>query len=82
MIPTVLTSAPGVLKAYRGSEEEKLAEKYGLTVSYICPLMYCDNPLVHSVPIITNSNKLRTYTSCRFYEDEQILSMITGGGVK
>lgn len=82
VIPTVLTSAPGVLNAYRGSEEEKLAEKYGLTVSYICPLMYCDNPLVHSVPIITNSNKLRTYTSCRFYEDEQILSMITGGGVK
>lgn len=79
VIPTVLTSAPGVLKAIRGTDEEKKAAEIGLTISYICPLMYCDNPLVHSVPIITNSNKLRTYTSCRFYEDETILSMITGG---
>ena len=80
VIPTVLTTAPGVLKEIRGSEEERMATETGLTISYICPLMYCDNPLVHSVPIITNSNKLRTYTSCRFYEDGQILSMITGRG--
>ncbi|MBO4292113.1 MAG: hypothetical protein J5898_09420, partial [Lachnospiraceae bacterium] len=79
VIQTVLTTAPGVLKAIRGSEEEKKAQEAGLTISYFCPLMYCDNPLVHNVPIITNSNKLRTYSSCRFYEDETILSMITGG---
>ncbi|MBO4291797.1 MAG: DUF521 domain-containing protein, partial [Lachnospiraceae bacterium] len=54
VIPTVLTTAPGVLKAIRGSEEEKKAQEAGLTISYICPLMYCDNPLVHNVPIITN----------------------------
>ncbi|WP_292215257.1 aconitase X [Butyrivibrio sp.] len=80
MIPTVLTAAPGVLDAIRGSKEESMAEEIHLTLSYICPLIYCDNPLVHSVPIITNSNKLRTYTSCRFYEDKKILQMITGKG--
>ncbi|MCR5591311.1 MAG: aconitase X catalytic domain-containing protein [Lachnospiraceae bacterium] len=79
VIPTVLTSAPGVIKSLKGSEELKAAEAAGLVISYICPLMYCDNPLVHSTPIITNSNKLRTYTSCRFYEDETVLAMITGG---
>lgn len=79
-IPTVLTAAPGVLEAIKGTREESMAEEIRLTLSYICPLMYCDNPLVHSVPIITNSNKLRTYTSCRFYEDDKILSMITGQG--
>ena len=79
VIPTVLTSAPGVLKAIEGTEEERRAKEIGLTVSYICPLMYCDNPLVHSTPIITNSNKLRTYTSCRYYEDDRILSIICGG---
>lgn len=78
VIPTVLTSAPGVLKAIEGSEEERRAKEIGLTISYICPLMYCDNPLVHSTPIITNSNKLRTYTSCRYYEDDKILSIIGG----
>lgn len=79
VIPTVLTSAPGVIKAVKGTDTEKKANEAGLVISYICPLMYCDNPLVHSIPIITNSNKLRTYTSCRFYEDDTILSMITGG---
>ena len=79
VIPTVLTSAPGVIKSLKGSEEMKKAEAAGLIISYICPLMYCDNPLVHSTPIITNSNKLRTYTSCRFYEDDTVLAMITGG---
>lgn len=78
-IPTVLTSAPGVIKAVKGTDTEKKAKEAGIVISYICPLMYCDNPLVHSTPIITNSNKLRTYTSCRFYEDDTILSMITGG---
>ena len=80
VIPTVLTSAPGVLKSIEGTEEERRAKEIGLTISYICPLMYCDNPLVHSTPIITNSNKLRTYTSCRFYEDDRILPIICGGG--
>lgn len=79
VIPTVLTSAPGVLKSIEGTEEERRAKEIGLTVSYICPLMYCDNPLVHSMPIITNSNKLRTYTSCRYYEDDRILLIIGGG---
>jgi hypothetical protein len=81
VIPTVLTSAPGVLKSIEGSQEERRAKEIGLTISYICPLMYCDNPLVHSTPIITNSNKLRTYTSCRYYEDDKILSIICGGNV-
>ena len=80
VIPTVLTSAPGVLRSIEGTEEERRAKEIGLTISYICPLMYCDNPLIHSTPIITNSNKLRTYTSCRFYEDDRILSIICGGG--
>lgn len=81
VIPTVLTSAPGVLKSIEGSQEERRAREIGLTISYICPLMYCDNPLVHSTPIITNSNKLRTYTSCRYYEDDRILLIICGGNV-
>ncbi len=81
VIPTVLTSAPGVLKSIEGSQEERRAKEIGLTISYICPLMYCDNPLVHSTPIITNSNKLRTYTSCRYYEDDRILLIICGGNV-
>ena len=32
------------------------------------------------MPVITSSNKLRTYTTARYYTEEQILSKITKGG--
>jgi hypothetical protein len=37
-----------------------------------------NNPLCGKMPVITNSNKLRTYTSSRYYRDEEILAKITG----
>ncbi|MGN1389527.1 MAG: aconitase X [Bulleidia sp.] len=78
-IPTVFTTAPGVLKEFHALPEWGMAESMGIVVSYICPLMYMDNPLCHNKPVITNSNKLRTYTTCRFGQDEEILKAVTGG---
>ena len=40
--------------------------------------MYADNPVAGSKPLITNSNKLRTYTKSRYYKDDEILAIITG----
>ena len=79
VIPTVLTTPPAVLKQFNETEEAKKAKAMGLVVSYICPLMYMNNPLCGKMPVITNSNKLRTYTTSRFYKDEEILAKITGG---
>jgi hypothetical protein len=31
------------------------------------------------MPVITSSNKLRTYTSARYYTEAEILAIITGG---
>ena len=47
----------------------------GAHLSYICPLMYVDNPVAGAKPIITNSNKLRTYSKSRYYKDEEILNI-------
>lgn len=80
-IPTVFTSAPGVIKAFKETEYAKRLEDTGVVLSYICPLMYMNNPLSKKMPVITSSNKLRTYTSARFYTDDEILSMITKGGI-
>ena len=52
----------------------------GAVLASICPLMYMNNPLCGKLPIITNSNKLRTYTSARYATDERILAAITPGG--
>ena len=51
--------------------------RVGVTISSICPLMYTNNPLVHGKAIMTNSNKLRTYSMARYFKDEEILKLIT-----
>ena len=78
-IPTVFTAAPGVLEAFEKTEYAPRLKAVGVITSYICPLMYMNNPLCKKVPVITSSNKLRTYTSARYYTDGEILEIITGG---
>ena len=80
LIPTVFTAAPDVLKKFKETDYYPRLEKTGVILSYICPLMYMNNPLCKSMPVITSSNKLRTYTSARFYTEEEILNKITKGG--
>ncbi|MBQ7761573.1 MAG: DUF521 domain-containing protein [Clostridia bacterium] len=79
VIPTVLTASPAVLEEFKKTEYASRLEKTGVITSYICPLMYMNNPLCKKMPVITSSNKLRTYTSARYYTDEEILLSITGG---
>ena len=79
VIPTVFTTAPAVKEAFEKTEYAARLKATGVVLSYICPLMYMNNPLCGKMPVITSSNKLRTYTSARFYSDGEILSMITKG---
>ena len=76
-LPTVLTAAPRVLEAFNQTEYASRLKATGVITSYICPLMYMNNPLCKKMPVITSSNKLRTYTSARYYTDEEILRAIT-----
>ncbi|MBE6925398.1 MAG: DUF521 domain-containing protein [Ruminococcaceae bacterium] len=80
LIPTVFTTAPAVKKEFEKTEYAKRLEKTGVILSYICPLMYMNNPLAGKMPVITCSNKLRTYTTARFYTEDEILVKITKGG--
>ena len=78
VIPTVFTAAPAVLRAFEQTEYANRLKRAGVSTSSICPLMYMNNPLCKSMPVITSSNKLRTYSSARFYPEAEILRMITG----
>ena len=80
VIPTVFTAAPGVLKEFEKTEYAARLKATGVITSYICPLMYMNNPLCSKMPVITSSNKLRTYTTARYYTDDEILLQITKGG--
>ena len=80
VIPTVFTAAPAVLKEFEKTEYAERLKKKGVITSYICPLMYMNNPMCAKMPVITSSNKLRTYTTARYYTEDEILVQITKGG--
>ena len=80
LIPTVFTTAPAVKAAFEKTEYAKRLEATGVILSYICPLMYMNNPLCKAMPVMTCSNKLRTYTTARYYTEAEILHKITKGG--
>ncbi len=82
VIPTVFTAAPKVLEEFNKTEYAQRLKATGVITSYICPLMYMNNPLCAKMPVITSSNKLRTYTTARYYTDDEILMQITQGGKK
>ena len=79
LIPTVFTTAPGVMKEFEKTEFAARLKATGVVLSYICPLMYMNNPLAGKMPVITCSNKLRTYTTARYYTEAEILAKITKG---
>ena len=78
VIPTVFTAAPAVIEKFEKTPYASRLKATGVIVSYICPLMYMNNPLCTKMPVITSSNKLRTYTTARYFTDNQILRQITG----
>ena len=80
VIPTVFTASKPVLREFEKTEYAERLKKTGVITSYICPLMYMNNPLCGKMPVITSSNKLRTYTTSRYYTDDEILMQITKGG--
>ena len=80
LIPTVFTTAPAVKAEFEKTEYAARLKATGVILSYICPLMYMNNPLCKSMNVMTSSNKLRTYTTARYYTEAEILEKITKGG--
>lgn len=79
-INTIFCAAPDVIEKF---SQDKAAYEYmksiGISLTATCPLMYMNNPLCGKHAVITNSNKLRTYSTARHYTDAMILRMITKG---
>lgn len=80
-VKTVMSSAPDVLDKFRECDSYDKLKNMGIYLSGLCPLMYMSNPISTIKPIITNSNKLRTYTVARYYPDQKIINILSGKGV-
>lgn len=79
---TVFTAAPDVVEHFKKNKEyyERIVS-YGVKISSICPLMYMNNPICAKRAVVTNSNKLRTYTTSRYFTDEEITSIAVRGDI-
>lgn len=77
LVKTVLTTAPDVVEKFKKSEHYQTLISTGAGLASICPLMYMSNPLTKKRNVMTNSNKLRTYSVARYYTDDDVLRIIT-----
>ncbi len=80
---TIFTAAPDVVEQFIRQDKatyDKLIAM-GIKLTSICPLMYMNNPLCGKKNVITNSNKLRTYTTSRYFTDDEICTIAVKGGI-
>ena len=78
----VMTAPVPVLEHFKKDNKaayDKLLS-YGIKLTSICPLMYMNNPLCGKKAVVTNSNKLRTYTTARYFTDDEITAIAVKGG--
>jgi len=81
-INTILCAAPDVITKFKTDDKAyRELTDIGLHLTYICPLMYMSNPACAKQSIITNSNKLRTYSTARFFLDDDVLDIIVSGNI-
>lgn len=81
-VSTVLTTAPDIEAAFRKDEAAVARlEALGAKLSSICPLMYMNNPLCHGKAVVTCSNKLRTYTTARYFTEAELSAIVARGTV-
>jgi hypothetical protein len=82
-VKTTLCAAPQVLQAFKsdaGAVEQ--LEGAGVKLSVGCPMQLFDNDLSAGEAIVTNSNKLRAYTTARFFPDEALVEIMASGEIR
>jgi len=76
-IKTIFSAAPDVIEKFKTNKDIfSTFTATGARLSSTCALMAMSNPLYQKKNVITNSNKLRIYTTGRYYNDDEILEII------
>jgi predicted aconitase len=81
-VKTVIFAAPQVIEKFKLDEEKyQHLLSAGVNVSPSCCETIFETRLCNGKPILTNSNKLRAYTSARFFPDEELVEIIVNGEI-
>jgi len=83
-IKTFISTAPDIIKKMKEDNSDLYNNiiKKGVFLTPFCPLAVLNNPLIGKKRIITNSGKLRNYSSAQFFEKEKLLAIITGNNIE
>ena len=80
-VATIFLAATPVLNEFQKSALYPKLSKMGASLSHMCPLLYMLNPHFANKNIITNSNKLRTYTTAKYVDDIKLAQILVEGGI-
>ena len=81
-VETILCAALQVLQKFQADEETyQMMLNAGVRFSTTCSETIFETGLCTGKPVITNSNKLRAYTSARFFPNEELVKILTSGEV-
>ena len=81
-VQTILFAAPQVLQNFKAEVKacERL-ERAGVSVSVACAETLFEGGVSAGDAIITNSNKLRGYSTARFFPDEELVEILVSGEI-
>jgi predicted aconitase len=81
-VQTTLCAAPQVLREFKSdARAREQLENAGVKLSIGCPMQLFDNDLSAGEAILTSSNKLRAYTTARFFPDEELVEILVRGEI-
>jgi predicted aconitase len=82
-VETIMCAAPQVLEKFQADQASyRYMLGAGVRFSSACSETIFETGLYTGRPIITNSNKLRAYTSARYFPDEELVSVMVNGNVQ
>ena len=80
---TVLCAAPQVLDKFKADAKRYTNLKNaGVRLSATCIEAYMNDQLCAREPVITNSNKFRTFTPARMFLDNELLEVLVTGEIR
>jgi predicted aconitase len=81
-IPTLLCAAPQVLREFEADEVPySRLTSMAVNLSPCCIEVYMDNQMCSREAVVTNSNKLRAFSTARMFLDEELLEIVATGEI-
>jgi predicted aconitase len=80
-VKTTICAALGVIERFKSDRAmyERLLD-VGVRFSHSCPETLFEGGVSTNDAIITNSSKLKAYSTARFFPDEELVDILVGGG--